>query len=41
MNVERRYTDPELRERIHVEMPQNVVLKILREIFERKKVLST
>ncbi|MDA8206696.1 MAG: zinc ribbon domain-containing protein [Thermaerobacter sp.] len=41
MNVERRYTDPELRERIHVGMPKDVVLKILREIFERKKVLST
>ena len=41
MNVERRYTDPELREHIHVWMPKDVVLKILREIFERKKVLST
>ncbi len=42
MNVERRSTDPELRERIQVFMPtKERVLKILREIFERKKALST
>ena len=40
MNVERRYTDPELRDRIPVGMPKEVVLKILREIFERKKGFS-
>ena len=41
MNVERRYADPELQEGIQVFMPKEVVLKILREIFERKKALST
>ena len=41
MNVERRYTDPELRERIQVFTPKEGVLKVLREIFERKKALFT
>ena len=40
MNVERRYTDPALRERIRVFTPKEGVLKILREIFERKRALS-
>jgi putative transposase len=41
INVERRYTDPELRERIQVFTPKERVLKVLREIFERKKPLFT
>jgi putative transposase len=41
VNVERRYTDPELRERIQVFTPKEVVLKSLREIFERKRTLAT
>ncbi len=41
INVERRYTDPELRERIRVFTPKEGVLKVLREIFERKKPLFT
>jgi IS605 OrfB family transposase len=41
VNVERRHTDPELRERIQVFTPKEVVLKSLREIFERKRALST
>jgi len=40
VNVERRYSDPELRARIAVFTPKEEVLKILREIFERKKALS-
>ena len=39
-NVKHRYTDPELRERIQVFTPKEGVLKILREIFERKQALS-
>ena len=41
VNVERRYTDPALRERIQVFTPKEVVLKTLREIFGRKRALST
>jgi len=41
INVERRYTDPELRDRIQVFTPKERVLKVLREIFERKKPLFT
>ena len=40
MNVEHRSTNPELRERIQVFTPKERVLRILREIFEHKKVLS-
>jgi len=41
VNVERRHTDPELRERIQIFTPKEVVLKILREIFERQRARST
>jgi len=40
VNVERRYTDPELQERIRVFTPKEKVLTILREIFQRQTVLS-
>ena len=39
-NVKHRDTDSELRERIPVFTPKEGVLKILREIFERKQALS-
>ncbi len=41
MNVQRRYADPELRARIQGFTPKEGVLKIFREIFERKKALFT
>ncbi len=41
MNVEHRDTDHKLRERIQVFTPKEGVLKILREIFERKRALFT
>lgn len=41
VNVERRHTDPERRERIQVFTTKEVVFKSLREIFERKRELST
>ncbi len=41
MNLEPRHTEPELRERVPVWVPKAVVLKIRREIFERKQVLSS
>ena len=41
MNMKRRHIDPARRERIQVFTPKEVVLKRLREIFERQQALST
>jgi transposase len=41
MNVERRYTDPALQERIRGFTPKEDVLKMLREMFERQQARLT